>query len=56
MVDMELAPLGSVTLCIRVYGCPGSFNNVTHTFHDSDQLYKLNVKVLLRHSGVVGQG
>ena len=47
VVTMELTPLGSVSLRIRIVGLPGPSNCVTHTFHDRNYLYGLNVVVVL---------
>ena len=53
MFAMEITPLSSVLLNIYVYRFLGISNNVSHTFHHSDELYEVNVKVILRHSSTV---
>ena len=55
MVNMELTPLGSVSLWIWVVGLPRSSDNVTHTFHNGNHLHGLDVEVILWDLGTVSR-
>lgn len=46
IVVMELIPLGCVSLYLRIeFGWP--FDDVSHALHDSDNLGRLDIEIIL---------
>ena len=53
---MELTPLGSVPLGVRIVGLLGQSKGVAHAFHDGYYLNGFNIEVAFEDSGALYMG
>ena len=53
MVQVELTPLDSVLVGVRIVGHARPFDNISHTLHDGHNLNGLDIEVVLRDMSTV---